>query len=144
MIYILEGVSGGGKTTFVNTLKGFYRKKLMLRTFDEIKAEIEANKDKNVVYDRLFMNVWLNRNDRDLEDLNYYLQHRPFVKCLGFMTDKETSFNKRMKEMYDNNIAHIPDRLKARMSEEHDRYLHVFDVMTVFEVIHNEKQTYNF
>lgn len=133
MIYILEGVSGGGKTSYVNYLDGFEYKKLMLRTFDEIKAELEANEGKNIVYDRLFMNVQLNSSDEDLIALNEYLRSLPNVKCYKFMTDKESSFNKRVGDMERNNVPYNPEKLRERMDKEHDRYTHIFEVMTVFE-----------
>lgn len=81
MIYILEGNSGSGKTTYANYL-GLPVKKLQLITFDQIKEELTTND--NVVYDRLFGAAWLDRCDKEVLELNEWLKRQKNVKCIGF------------------------------------------------------------
>ena len=81
MIYVLEGNSGSGKTTYATSLALPVRK-LNLLTFDEIKQELNG-KD-NVVYDRLFGAAWLDRCDKEVLELNEWLKGQRNVKCIGF------------------------------------------------------------
>jgi cytidylate kinase len=133
MIYILEGCSGAGKTTFVNTLEGYECKKKQIRRFDGIKAELEANKDNNIVYDRLFMLGWLDRDDKEYSQLNEYLKSLPYVKCIKFETDTETSYQKRVKYRQGLNLPVIEEEVRERINYENERYAHIFEIMDVFE-----------
>lgn len=81
MIYVLEGNSGSGKSTYATGLALPVRK-LNLLTFDEIKQELNG-KD-NVVYDRLFGAAWLDRCDKEVLALNEWLKRQRNVKCIGF------------------------------------------------------------
>ena len=44
MIYIIEGNTGAGKTTFANSLKGFEVRKTNLNTLEEIKETLSKIK----------------------------------------------------------------------------------------------------
>lgn len=134
MIYLLEGISGSGKTTFSKTFDSYEYKKLMLKTVEEIKNELENNKDKDVVYDRLFMNCWLDKSDEELSELNKYLKSLSYVKCIRFMTStKEESFERKVKFFKENGTSYNEKYLKEFLFKEYDRYLRVFGIMDVFK-----------
>lgn len=63
MIYIIEGITGAGKTTFANSLKGFEVRKTNLNTLEEIKETLSKIKG-DVVFDRMF---GIKRVDRQYE-----------------------------------------------------------------------------
>ena len=63
MIYIIEGNTGAGKTTFVNSLKGFEVRKTNLNTLEEIKETLSKIKG-DVVFDRMFGIRWIDKPDK--------------------------------------------------------------------------------
>lgn len=73
MIYIIEGNTGAGKTTFINTLSGFEIRKLGLSSLQEIQDTL-SNVNGDVVFDRLFGLSWLNKTDDEILELNEYLK----------------------------------------------------------------------
>ena len=133
MIYVLEGPSGSGKTTFTNTLKGFIFRKTMYRDLKGIREALEEVELEDIAYDRLFMNVWLDRSDEELRGLNVYFKSLKDVKFYKFMTDKETSFQARLARIKETGREIDEEKLRERINYEVDRYEHIFSIMDVFE-----------
>lgn len=93
MIYIIEGNTGAGKTTFINTLSGFEIRKLGLSSLQEIQDTL-SNVNGDVVFDRLFGLSWLNKTDDEILELNEYLKTVPNLVCYKFMVDEATSLER--------------------------------------------------
>lgn len=121
MIYILEGASNSGKTTFANNLvkEGYRYEKKNLKTLDEIKHELENND--NVVYDRLFGLPYRNKTSEEIQQLDYYLSSLSNVRCIRFITTLEKTlqkcgndtFRKKCYEEYYNGFTRLFAILKS-------------------------------
>lgn len=127
MIYILEGIHGGGKTTYAKSL-GLPIKSCYLRDFELIDQEL---KDKNdIVYDRLFSLAYMDRSTQpEIIFLNNYFKSLGNVKCLMFICDREIGWQRYCDKHVENPITR----------EEYDKVYDWVQIlirdMDVFEVI---------
>lgn len=136
MIYIIEGITGAGKTTFANSLKGYEIRKTKLSTFEEIKntlSEIEGN----VVFDRLFGIRWIYRPEKEILELNEYLKTVPNLICLKFMVDKNISLEEYSKKIEVNFKREIHKQekviFKKVVDRQHEGFTKLFKLMDVFK-----------
>lgn len=125
MIYILEGIHGGGKTTYANTLNLPILHRCYSR-LEGVKNELE-DKD-NVVYDRLFSLAYINNTDEDITSLNNYLKSLDNVKCLMFICDKELGWQRECDK-------HRNFVTREEYDRVYDGILNLISKMDVFEVI---------
>lgn len=85
MIYILDGMHSGGKSTMAAKLQqetGYPIKKAYCRTIEEVKKFIETND--NIIVDRLFIIPFIKRRyhlDKFKEVVTYLSVRRDKVKC---------------------------------------------------------------
>lgn len=136
MIYIIEGNTGAGKTTFTNSLKGFEVRKLSLSSLEEIKNTLSMVRG-DVVFDRLFGIMWLDKTDKEILELNEYLKTVPNLVCYKFMADEETSLERFIQKQ---KILLKKDKIceqeKAIFSQAvHKQYIgfnRLFSLMDVF------------
>lgn len=126
MIYILEGIHGGGKSTYAQQLDLPVKSK-GLRTLDDIKQELEG-KD-NIVYDRLFGLYWgTHKTDEEIMELNTYFKSLPNLKCLMFICDRDTAWQRQAQKSYNRLTKEDCDKF----CDEQERLLSLMDV---FEVV---------
>lgn len=136
MIYIIEGNTGAGRTTFVNSLKGFEVRKTNLNTLEEIKETLSKIKG-DVVFDRMFGIRWIDKPDKEILELNEYLKTVPDLVCYKFMADEETSLERFIQKQ---KILLKKDKIceqeKAIFSQAvHKQYIgfnRLFSLMDVF------------
>lgn len=135
MIYIIEGNTGAGKTTFANSLKGFEVRKTNLNTLEEIKETLSKIKG-DVVFDRMFGIRWIDRSEKEILELNEYLKTVPNLICLKFMVDKNTSLERYSKKKEVNSKREIHKQEKAIFKKVVDRqyegFIRLFSLMDVF------------
>ena len=130
MIYILEGIHGGGKSTYAQQLNLPIKSKL-LRTLRDISQELDG-KD-NIVYDRLFGLFWgAHKTDEEIMELNKYLKSLPNLKCFMFICDRDIAWQRQVQKPYNRLTKEDCDKFCA----EQERLLALMDV---FEVIDTTK-----
>lgn len=90
MIYIFEGIHGGGKTTAAKAV-GLEVKKGAFSRLPFIKR---ALKEDNVVWDRLFALDYLKASGYAIKELNDYLKTRNDIKCYMYICDREVAWQR--------------------------------------------------
>jgi len=135
MIYIIEGNTGAGKTTFVNSLKGFEVRKTNLNTLEEIKETLSKIKG-DVVFDRMFGIRWIDKPDKEILELNEYLKTVPDLVCYKFMVDEETSLERFIQKIKGSSEREIhkqeEDIFKKRVDRQYEGFIRLFSLMDVF------------
>lgn len=135
MIYIIEGNTGAGKTTFVNSLKGFEVRKTNLTTLEEIKETLSKIKG-DVVFDRMFGIRWIDKPDKEILELNEYLKTVPDLVCYKFMVDEETSLERFIQKTKGSSKREIhkqeEDIFKKRVDRQYEGFIRLFSLMDVF------------
>lgn len=126
MIYIIEGIHGGGKTTYANSL-GLPVLHQWLHTTEEIQEEL-AGKD-NVAYDRMFSLAYIHESKENIEALNEYLKTLDNVKCLMFICDRELGWQRECNKQIDYHIT------REEYDDVYDGIQRLIPLMDVFEVI---------
>lgn len=89
MIYILDGMSASGKSTYAESL-GLPIKKITLNTLEEVIAELSEKDD--VVYDR-FLNIYYLSKDEAIR-INDYLLSNKNCSCKLFICDLDAGWNR--------------------------------------------------
>lgn len=127
MIYILDGMSEAGKTSYAKST-GLPIKKKVLNSFEEVVSEL--NNNDNVAYDR-FLNVYY-ISDEEAQKINTYLLNRTDCVCKMFICDLEKGWQRVVssgkgitREKYENTYyacKHIKD------------YLTVYEVVNIDEI----------
>jgi thymidylate kinase len=136
MIYIIEGITGAGKTTFANSLKGYEIRKLGLSSLQEIQDTL-SNVNGDVVFDKLFgLSSWLNKTDDEILELNEYLKTVPNLVCYKFMVDEATSLERYIDKKKTILGREICEQEKVIFSQTvHRQYIgfnRLFSLMDVF------------
>jgi thymidylate kinase len=136
MIYIIEGNTGAGKTTFINTLSGFEIRKLGLSSLQEIQDTL-SNVNGDVVFDRLFGLSWLNKTDDEILELNEYLKTVPNLVCYKFMVDEATSLERYIDKKKTILGREICEQEKVIFSQtvhrQYEGFIRLFKLMDVFK-----------
>lgn len=125
MIYILEGIHGGGKSTYAKSLNLPIHYQY-LPTLPLIQQELSGKQ--NIVYDRMFSLAYINNNDEEIEALNTYLKSLSDVKCLMFICERELGWQRECDKHRDYVTREEYDRV-------YDGILNLISKMDVFEVI---------
>ena len=134
MIYIIEGNSGSGKTTYINSLTGFEIRKQNLVSLQEIKDTMSSI-ETDVAFDRLFGLLWFNKTYEEILELNEYLKSLPNVICYRFMVDEQISLEcyiKKWKELHKREI-YKEERIMIEQNV-HKQYIGFKKLFTIMDV----------
>lgn len=128
MIYIVEGSSSSGKTTFVKSLveKGVPLIEKKPYSFEEMEKIIPTIQDG--VFDKPFIHCNLRKTDEELLDFSDWLKSFSNVVCIKCTCDKTHCCDKAKTE-----------KQRIYYEEEWEWYKHCFEVMDCFTVERKRK-----
>lgn len=134
MIYIVEGNSGSGKTTFINSLEGFEKRKVILNSLDEIKETLSSIKS-DVAYDRLFGLAWFDKTYEEILELNEYLKTLPNVICYKFFVDEQLSLERYIDKWKSVNQREMYEAERKMIEQNiHKQYIGFKKLFTIMDV----------
>lgn len=135
MIYIIEGNTGSGKTTYVNSLKGVEIRKVYLNSLQEIKDTLSSI-NTNVAFYRFLGSSWFDKTYEEILELSDYLKTVPGLICYRFFVDEELSLKRYIekwkkqiaREMYDEE----KEMIGQRIHRQYIGFKKLFTIMDVF------------
>lgn len=129
MIYIIEGQQGAGKTTLCKTRFKDYEYIHKIFTIENAKQFLTDNKNRNLVFDRMFILSMKNNTDKEIKGFNKWLLKQNYIKCYKCLTSVNNSLLKaKQRCLNEENVLRMVNENKAL-------YDRVFSLMTCFETI---------
>lgn len=134
MIYIIEGNTGSGKTTYANSLEGFEIHKHDLDYLQQIKDELSTIKS-DVAFDRLFGSAWFDKTYEEILELNEYLKSVPDLICYKFIVDEELSLERYIEKWKKNMKREMYEEEKVMIQQMiHKQYIGFKKLFTIMDV----------